>query len=41
MFMRAARLELAAAAKRAGAGLDWDVLARRYEDEILDRYLPR
>ena len=37
----AARLELAAAAKRAGADLDWDVLARRYEDEILDRYLPR
>ena len=20
---------------------DWDVLAQRYEDEILDRYLPR
>jgi glycosyltransferase involved in cell wall biosynthesis len=37
----AARLELATAAKRAGADLDWDVLARRYEDEILDRYLPR
>ena len=37
----AARLELAAAARRAGAELDWDVLARRYEDEILDRYLPR
>ena len=36
-----ARLELATAAKRAGADLDWDVLARRYEDEILDRYLPR
>jgi len=36
----AARLELAAAAKRAGAALDWDVLARRYEDEVLDRYLP-
>jgi glycosyltransferase involved in cell wall biosynthesis len=36
-----ARLALAAAAKRAGAALDWDVLARRYEDEILDRYLPR
>ena len=27
--------------RRAGAALDWDVLARRYEDEILDRYLPR
>lgn len=38
---KAARLELATAAKRAGASLDWDVLARRYEDEILDRYLPR
>lgn len=35
-----ARGKLAAAARRAGAELDWDVLARRYE-EILDRYLPR
>jgi len=35
----AARLQLASAAKRAGAELDWDVLARRYE-ELLDRYLP-
>lgn len=35
-----ARAELAAAARRAGAELDWDILARRYE-EILDRYLPR
>lgn len=35
-----ARRELAAAAKQAGAALDWDVLARRYE-ELLDRYLPR
>ena len=34
-----ARGELAAAARRAGADLDWDVLARRYE-ELLDRYLP-
>jgi glycosyltransferase involved in cell wall biosynthesis len=34
-----ARAEIAAAARRAGAELDWDVLARRYE-EILDRYLP-
>lgn len=34
------RAQLAAAARRAGAALDWDVLARRYEDEILDRYLP-
>jgi glycosyltransferase involved in cell wall biosynthesis len=36
----AARRELAAAARRAGAALDWDVLARKYE-ELLDRYLPR
>jgi glycosyltransferase involved in cell wall biosynthesis len=35
-----ARAPLAAAAARAGRELDWDVLARRYEDEILDRYLP-
>jgi glycosyltransferase involved in cell wall biosynthesis len=35
-----ARAELSAAARRAGATLDWDVLARRYEEEILDRYLP-
>lgn len=34
-----ARAELAAAARRAGAALDWDVLAGRYE-ELLDRYLP-
>ncbi len=33
------RSSLAAAARRAGQDLDWDVLARRYED-ILDRYLP-
>jgi glycosyltransferase involved in cell wall biosynthesis len=37
----AARREIAAAARRAGAELDWDVLARRYEEEILDRWLPR
>jgi glycosyltransferase involved in cell wall biosynthesis len=37
----AARAALATAARRAGAALDWDVLARRYEEEILDRYLPR
>jgi glycosyltransferase involved in cell wall biosynthesis len=36
----AARNELAAAASRAGRDLDWDVLARRYADEVLDRYLP-
>ena len=36
----AARAEVAAAARRAGAELDWDKLARRYEVEILDRYLP-
>jgi glycosyltransferase involved in cell wall biosynthesis len=35
-----ARRELAAAARSAGRELDWDVLARRYEDEILDRWLP-
>ncbi len=35
-----ARQKLAAAARRAGAALDWDVLARRYE-ELLDRHLPR
>lgn len=34
-----ARAELAAFARTAGAELDWDVLARRYETEILDRYL--
>lgn len=36
----ARRGELAAASAAAGAKLDWDVLARRYADEILDRYLP-
>jgi glycosyltransferase involved in cell wall biosynthesis len=36
----AARGELAAAARHAGRDLDWDVLARRYADEVLDRYLP-
>ena len=36
----AAREEVAAAARRAGRELDWDVLARRYEEEILDRWLP-
>jgi len=35
----ARRAELAAAARAAGAQLDWDVLARRFADEILDRYL--
>jgi glycosyltransferase involved in cell wall biosynthesis len=35
-----ARRELAAAAARAGAQLDWDVLARRYETDVLDRFLP-
>jgi glycosyltransferase involved in cell wall biosynthesis len=34
------RAELAAAAIRAGRELDWDVLARRFEAEVLDRYLP-
>ena len=35
-----ARAELAEAAGRAGRELDWDVLARRYEEHVLDRYLP-
>ena len=35
----AERGKVAAAARRAGAKLDWDVLAERYEREILDRYL--
>jgi glycosyltransferase involved in cell wall biosynthesis len=33
------RLALAESTARAGRELDWDVLARRYE-EILDRYMP-
>ena len=35
----AARAEIGAAARRAGAARDWDVLAREY-DALLDRYLP-
>jgi len=35
-----ARSELAAAALRAGRELDWDILARRFETEVLDAYLP-
>lgn len=35
-----ARSGLAAAAARAGRELDWDVLAARFEREVLDRYLP-
>ncbi len=35
-----ARRRLAEAAVRAGRDLDWGVLARRYEAEVLDRYLP-
>jgi glycosyltransferase involved in cell wall biosynthesis len=35
-----ARSPLAAAALRAGRELDWNVLARRFADEVLDRYLP-
>ena len=35
-----ARAALAAAALRAGRELDWDSLARRFELEVLDRYLP-
>jgi glycosyltransferase involved in cell wall biosynthesis len=34
------RAEIAAAALRAGRELDWDVLARRFEAEVLDAYLP-
>jgi glycosyltransferase involved in cell wall biosynthesis len=36
----AARAPLADAAKRAGSELDWDVLARRFETEVLDTFLP-
>jgi len=36
----AARGRLAEAAARAGRELDWDVLARRFETEVLDAYLP-
>jgi glycosyltransferase involved in cell wall biosynthesis len=36
-----ARRGLAAAAARAGRELDWDLLGRRYGEEVLDRYLPR
>jgi glycosyltransferase involved in cell wall biosynthesis len=35
------RRNLAAAAARVGADLDWDTLAARYEREILDVLLPR
>ncbi len=35
-----ARAGYVEAAHRAGRELDWNVLARRYEDEVLDRYLP-
>jgi glycosyltransferase involved in cell wall biosynthesis len=35
-----ARRALAEAALRAGSELDWDVLARRYETDVLDRFLP-
>lgn len=35
-----ARGEIAEAARRAGRDLDWDVLAARYEREVLDAYLP-
>jgi glycosyltransferase involved in cell wall biosynthesis len=36
-----AREELATAARTAGAALNWDVLAKRFEEEVLDRCLPR
>jgi glycosyltransferase involved in cell wall biosynthesis len=35
-----ARNKIAAAARTAGRDLDWDVLARRYEREVLDTHLP-
>ena len=35
-----ARGALATAALKAGRDLDWDVLARRFEHEVLDTYLP-
>jgi glycosyltransferase involved in cell wall biosynthesis len=35
-----ARREIAEAARRAGRELDWDVLAARFEREVLDVYLP-
>ena len=35
------RRRLADEARAIGRGLDWDVLAHRYETEILDVYLPR
>ena len=35
-----ARGAIAEAARRAGRDLDWDVLARRFEREVLDTYLP-
>jgi glycosyltransferase involved in cell wall biosynthesis len=34
------RARIAEAARRAGKQRDWDILARRYETEILDVYLP-
>ena len=34
------RAVLAAAARRAGRELDWDVLAARFQRDVLDRYLP-
>jgi glycosyltransferase involved in cell wall biosynthesis len=34
------RAALSDSARAAGAALDWDVLARRYEDEVLNRFLP-
>jgi len=34
------RARIADLARRAGAQLDWDVLARRFEIEVLDRFLP-
>ena len=36
----ASRRAVAELAARAGKALDWDVLARRFENEVLDRYLP-
>ena len=39
-ILRRGPFALPSTASEARALLDWDVLARRYETEILDRYLP-
>jgi glycosyltransferase involved in cell wall biosynthesis len=35
------RIQLAEAARRAGRELDWDILAARFERDVLDVFLPR